>query len=63
MSDFATVKIEDGIAIVSLNDGKANDFSIAILAQHNTCFDEAEPKADVIILTSAHPAMCPRLDL
>jgi enoyl-CoA hydratase len=63
MSQFATLKIEDGIAIISLNDGKANAFSFAMMEALNACFDEAEAKADVIVLTSEGRAMCAGFDL
>ena len=63
MSEFANVKIENGIAVISLNDGKANAFSFAMMEALNACFDEAEAKADVIVMTSEGRAMCAGFDL
>lgn len=46
----ATVSIENDIALVTLDDGKANAISLDLLAAANTALDEAEAKAKVIVL-------------
>ena len=63
MSDFATIKIEDGIAVITLNDGKANAFSFDMMAALEACMDKAEAEADVILLTSEGRAMSAGFDL
>lgn len=63
MSDFATVSIEDGIAVITLNDGKANAFSFAMMEALTGCMDKAEVEADVIVLTAEGRAMCAGFDL
>ncbi len=57
MTDFATCKLEDGIAVITMNDGKANALGFEMLEALNSCFDEAESKADVILLTAEGRAM------
>jgi enoyl-CoA hydratase len=63
MSDFATLSIEDGIGIITLNDGKANAFSFDMMAALQACLDKAEAEADVIVLTAEGRAMCAGFDL
>lgn len=63
MTDFATCTIADGIATITLDDGKANAFGFDMMAALNAAMDEAEEKADVIILTSGGAAMCAGFDL
>lgn len=46
----ATVRIENDIALVTLDDGKANAISLDLLGAANAALDEAEPKAKVIVL-------------
>lgn len=47
----ATVKIENDVALITLDDGKANAISLDLLAAANAALDEAEAKAKVIVLT------------
>lgn len=63
MTDFATVSIDNGIAVITLNDGKANAFSFDMMAALNSCMDKAEAEADVIVLTAEGRAMCAGFDL
>ena len=59
----ASIEIKDGIAVITMNDGKANAFSFDMMAALNTCLDEAEAKADVIVLTAQGRAMSAGFDL
>lgn len=63
MSDFATCQINDGIAVITMDDGKANAFSFDMMAAINTAMDEAEANADVIVLTGRAGVMCAGFDL
>lgn len=63
MTDFASCTIEDGIAVITLNDGKANAFGFDMMAAVNAAMDEAETKADVIVLTGRDGVMCAGFDL
>ncbi|MBD3770269.1 MAG: crotonase/enoyl-CoA hydratase family protein [Rhodobacterales bacterium] len=47
----ATVKTENGISIVTMDDGKANAISLSMLDALNACLDEAEKDGDVLVLT------------
>ncbi|MCA8900836.1 MAG: crotonase/enoyl-CoA hydratase family protein [Hyphomonas sp.] len=47
----ATVKIENGIALVTMDDGKANAISLTMLEAVNACLDQAEKDAEVLVLT------------
>lgn len=46
----ATVQIENDIALIIMDDGKANAISPAMLESLNAALDEAEAKAKVIVL-------------
>lgn len=59
----ASIEISDGIAVITMNDGKANAFGFDMMAALNTCLDEAEAKADVIVLTAEGRAMSAGFDL
>jgi enoyl-CoA hydratase len=47
----ATLKIDNDIALITMDDGKANAISLAMVDTLNTCLDEAEKSARVIVLT------------
>jgi enoyl-CoA hydratase len=47
----ATLKIENDIAVITMDDGKANAISLVMLDAVNAALDEAEKSASVIILT------------
>ena len=47
----ATVKTENGISIVTMDDGKANAISLTMLDAVNACLDEAEKDGEVLVLT------------
>lgn len=51
MSDLVSYEIEDGIATLTLNNGKVNALSPAMFDALNDAFDKAEKDRAVIILT------------
>ena len=63
MIDFASCSISDGIATITLDDGKANAFSFDMMVALNNAMDEAEAGADVIIITGRDGVMCAGFDL
>jgi len=63
MTDFAKCTIENGIALITLDDGKANAFSFDMMAAATAALDEAEANADVIVLTGRPGVMCAGFDL
>lgn len=63
MSDCASCEIKDGVAVIKLDDGKANAFSFDMMAAVNQAMDEAEAGADVIIITGRDGVMCAGFDL
>ena len=50
MSEFAKVEIEDDIATITLDDGKANALGFTMIEHINKALDEAEAGADVIVM-------------
>ena len=62
MTSLATCNIADGIATLTLDDGKANALSFDMLAAFENALDEAE-KADVIVLTGREKVTCAGFDL
>jgi enoyl-CoA hydratase len=63
MSDHAICKTEDGIATITMDDGKANAFSFNMMTALNAAMDDAEANADVIVLTGRAGVMCAGFDL
>jgi len=51
MTAPATIKIENEIAILTMDDGKANAINPTMLDALHACLDEAEKNAKVLILT------------
>lgn len=47
----ATVKTENDISVITMDDGKANAISLAMLEAVNACLDEAERDGKVLVLT------------
>ena len=47
----ATVKTENGISVVTMDDGKANAISLTMLEAVNACLDKAEKDGEVLVLT------------
>lgn len=63
MTDFASCTITDGIALITMDDGKANAFSFDMMAALNAAMDEAEANADVIVITGRAGVTCAGFDL
>ena len=63
MSEFAKVEIEDGIATITLDDGKANALGFTMIEHINKALDEAEAAADVIVMTGREGVMTAGFDL
>jgi enoyl-CoA hydratase len=51
MSDLVAYSLEDGIATLTLNNGKVNAFSHELIAQFNGALDKAQADAAVVIVT------------
>ena len=51
MSDLVSYELEDGIATLTLNNGKVNALSPAMFDALNAAFDRAEQDRAVVILT------------
>lgn len=47
----ATITVTDGIAVITMDDGKANAVNPALVAALNTCLDRAEREAKAVVLT------------
>lgn len=47
----ATVKTENGISVITMDDGKANAIGLAMLEALNACLDQAEREGEVLVLT------------
>jgi len=47
----ATIEIKDEIAIITMDDGKANAINPVMLEALNACLDQAEKEAKVLIIT------------
>ena len=51
MSELVTYSLEDGIATLTLNNGKVNAFSHELIAQFNSALDKAQAERAVVIVT------------
>jgi enoyl-CoA hydratase len=51
MSELVAYSLEDGIATLTLNNGKVNAFSHELIAQFNSALDRAQADAAVVIVT------------
>ncbi len=63
MSEFTKVEIEDGIATITLDDGKANALGFTMIEHINKALDEVEAAADVIVMTGREGVMTAGFDL
>ena len=48
MSQLVSYQLDDGIATLTLNNGKVNAFSPALIADFNTALDQAEQDKAVV---------------
>ena len=51
MSELVKYSLEDGIATLTLNNGKVNAFSHELIAQFNSALDKAQAERAVVIVT------------
>jgi enoyl-CoA hydratase len=51
MSELVAYSLENGIATLTLNNGKVNAFSHELIAQFNSALDQAQADAAVVIVT------------
>ena len=63
MSDLVTIDIQDGIATLTMDDGKANALSLAMSTALNAALDREEKEAKLIILQGRPGVLCGGFDL
>lgn len=51
MTDLVTYTLDNGVATIAMDDGKANVLSTEMIAQLNAAFDKAEAQKAIVILT------------
>ena len=59
----ATIAIAEGIAIITMDDGKANAVNPAMVAALNACLDRAEREARAVVLAGRAQRFCGGFDL
>jgi enoyl-CoA hydratase len=60
---LVSYRIDDGIGVVTMNDGKVNALSLPMLGQLNSAFDRAESGAAVVLLTGREGVFSAGFDL
>ena len=63
MSDLVTYELDDGVARLSMDDGKVNAMSIPMLETLHGCFDRAEKDGAVVLLTGREGLFSAGFDL
>src|SRR5438270_8669174 len=63
MSDAVTTTVEDGVAVVRLDDGKANALSMAVIHGLHEALDEATADASAVCIAGNGKALCAGFDL
>jgi len=63
MSDAVTTTVEDGVAVVRLDDGKANAMSVAVIGGLHDAMDTANKEATALCLVGNAKALCAGFDL
>ena len=63
MSDSVTTTVEDGVAVVRLDDGKANALSMSVIAGLHEALDTASKDATAVCLAGNAKALCAGFDL
>ena len=63
MSDLVTVDIQDNVATLTMDDGKANALSLAMSNAISAGLDRAEKEAKVVILQGRPGVLCGGFDL
>lgn len=63
MSTLTTYELTDGVATVTLDDGKANALSVAMLAELSAAFDRADADDAIVLLTGRERTFSGGFDL
>lgn len=63
MSDLTSTTIEDGVAIIRMDDGKANALSHAMLTELSSALQNARENAKAVVLTGREGRFCAGFDL
>jgi enoyl-CoA hydratase len=63
MSNAVTTTVQDGVAVVRLDDGKANALSMAVIGQLHDALDKAASDATAVCLVGNAKALCAGFDL
>ena len=63
MSDLVRYAVEDGVATITLDDGKVNALSPAMQAAINGALDRAQDEAEVVVLTGRETTFSAGFDL
>lgn len=63
MADLVTYALADGIATLTMDDGKANALSLAMSTSLSAALDRAEREARVVVLTGRPGVFCGGFDL
>jgi enoyl-CoA hydratase len=63
MSNAVTTTVEDGVAVVRLDDGKANALSMSVIGGLHAALDKAAAEATAVCLTGNAKALCAGFDL
>lgn len=63
MPDIVTYKRDGDIAIITLNDGKANAFTFDMIAEVDKALDKAEQETKAVIITGRAGIFCGGFDL
>ncbi len=63
MTDYVTLTINEGIAHITLDDGKANAFGFDMMGAFNEALDKAEAEADIILLKGRENMTCAGFNL
>ncbi|BFM15036.1 crotonase/enoyl-CoA hydratase family protein [Maricurvus nonylphenolicus] len=63
MSNLVTYSLEEGVATLTLDDGKANALSLDMIAAINEALDRAEQEAKVLIISGREAITCAGFDL
>ena len=63
MSELATYELADGIATITMDDGKVNALSTAMIGQVSAHFDQAERDEAIVVLTGRERTLSAGFDL
>ena len=63
MGEITSYELRDGVALITMDDGKANALSHAMLAELNAALDRAENEASAVVLRGRPGKFCAGFDL